>query len=74
MGLVCCPSSPLPTRCVPLQVKRCDEMARRVRFFHEQVEKAGLLVKAKAMQEDKTYEFDELEVCACSASSAYIVQ
>lgn len=43
-----------------LQVKRCDEMARRLRFFHEQVEKAGLVVKARA--QEKTYEFDELEV------------
>mmetsp|Transcript_13610 Transcript_13610/g.33453 ORF Transcript_13610/g.33453 Transcript_13610/m.33453 type:complete len:829 (-) Transcript_13610:923-3409(-) len=42
------------------QVKRCDEMARRLRFFHEQVEKAGLSVKAEAIQ-TKTYQFDELE-------------
>jgi hypothetical protein len=24
------------------QVKRCDEMARKIRFFHDQVTKAGL--------------------------------
>lgn len=42
------------------QVKRCDEMARKLRFFHEQVEKAGLTVGLRPMPE-KTIDLDELE-------------
>ncbi|WIA14247.1 hypothetical protein OEZ85_002783 [Tetradesmus obliquus] len=42
------------------QVKRCDEMARKIRFFHEQVEKAGMTVGMRAML-DKGYDMDELE-------------
>ncbi|KAI8468064.1 MAG: V-type ATPase, V0 complex, 116kDa subunit family [Monoraphidium minutum] len=41
------------------QVKRCDEMARKIRFFHDQVEKAGLAVGVRTM--DKAYDLDELE-------------
>ena len=53
------PSRPLLAFC--LQVKRCDESARRLRFFQDQVHKAGLPVKPKAMQE-KTQGLDDLEV------------
>ncbi|KIZ03543.1 V-type H+-transporting ATPase subunit I [Monoraphidium neglectum] len=42
------------------QVKRCDEMARKIRFFHDQVEKAGLTIGIRAVA-DKTYDLDELE-------------
>lgn len=42
------------------QVKRCDEMARKIRFFHDQVEKAGLTIGIRALH-DKTYDVDELE-------------
>eukprot|EP00878_Enallax_costatus_P010440 GHUV01010898.1.p1 GENE.GHUV01010898.1~~GHUV01010898.1.p1 ORF type:complete len:788 (+),score=229.98 GHUV01010898.1:234-2597(+) len=42
------------------QVKRCDEMARKIRFFHDQVEKAGMTVGIRAIT-DKGYEMDELE-------------
>ena len=45
------------------QVKRCDEMARRLRFFQEQVIKGGLMVKPRSVQ-DHAYHFDELEVSA----------
>eukprot|EP00882_Tetradesmus_deserticola_P023295 GHRQ01025348.1.p1 GENE.GHRQ01025348.1~~GHRQ01025348.1.p1 ORF type:complete len:108 (+),score=40.99 GHRQ01025348.1:254-577(+) len=43
------------------QVKRCDEMARKIRFFHEQVEKAGMTVGLRAVP-DKGFNMDELEV------------
>eukprot|EP00798_Chlamydomonas_sp_ICE-L_P009116 gene9116-16238_t len=45
------------------QVKRCDEMSRRLRFFHEQLDKAGIVVKPRPLgidQENK-HQFDELE-------------
>jgi V-type H+-transporting ATPase subunit a len=41
------------------QVKRCDEMARKLRFFYEQVEKAGLIVASRASTE--IVELDALE-------------
>ncbi len=44
------------------QVKRCDEMARRLRFFSEQVLKANMTIKPRPEQDVKTYHFDELEV------------
>ncbi|GIL61594.1 hypothetical protein Vafri_16026 [Volvox africanus] len=42
------------------QVKRCDEMARRLRFFQEQVEKAGLTPAVRGAPTDK-HELDDLE-------------
>ncbi len=42
------------------QVKRCDEMARRLRFFQEQVDKAGLKVLPVGEFRDKV-ELDALE-------------
>lgn len=42
------------------QVKRCDEMARKIRFFHDQVEKAGLTIGIRALP-DKGSDMDELE-------------
>ncbi|PNH05344.1 Vacuolar proton ATPase a3 [Tetrabaena socialis] len=42
------------------QVKRCDEMARRLRFFQEQVEKAGLTPTVHAAPTGK-HELDHLE-------------
>uniref|UniRef100_A0A7S0VDC6 V-type proton ATPase subunit a n=1 Tax=Polytomella parva TaxID=51329 RepID=A0A7S0VDC6_9CHLO len=42
------------------QVKRCDEMARRLRYFKEQVDKAGLSSHIRAPQEGR-YALDELE-------------
>jgi hypothetical protein len=49
---------------IPMQVKRCDEMARRLRFFNEQVTKAGLPMRGKgaALATSKPFSFDELEV------------
>lgn len=42
------------------QVKRCDEMARRLRYFKEQVDKAGMRVAVRLLQ-DRKIELDELE-------------
>mmetsp|Transcript_13607 Transcript_13607/g.33435 ORF Transcript_13607/g.33435 Transcript_13607/m.33435 type:complete len:874 (-) Transcript_13607:923-3544(-) len=42
------------------QVKRCDEMARKLRFFTEQVEKAGLKI-AQHPTWERTISVDELE-------------
>ncbi|KAG2486272.1 hypothetical protein HYH03_015096 [Edaphochlamys debaryana] len=42
------------------QVKRCDEMARRLRFFQEQVEKAGLTPTVRTSPSGK-HELDDLE-------------
>lgn len=41
------------------EVKRCDEMARKIRFFNEQVEKEKLIIGPRGM--DKEYTLDELE-------------
>lgn len=43
------------------QVKRCDEMARKVRFFTDQMEKAGIPVAVRAASLDRGYDLDELE-------------
>lgn len=43
-----------------MQVKRCDEMARRLRFFQEQVEKAGLTPAVRVAPMGK-HELDDLE-------------
>ncbi len=45
--------------CPKSQVKRCDEMARRLRFFTEQVEKAGLTPTVSAPS--GKHELDDLE-------------
>jgi len=50
-GIAC---SPIAGRCSPghapnnnhMQVKRCDEMARKLRFFHDQVREGGGFVRA----------------------------
>ncbi|KAK9799428.1 hypothetical protein WJX73_009975 [Symbiochloris irregularis] len=42
------------------QVKRCDEMARKLRFFSQQVEKAGLPVGGRGGI-DREYDLDGLE-------------
>ena len=41
------------------QIKRCDEMARQIRFLTDQVDKAGLPTGARLG--DRELEFDELE-------------
>ncbi|MEW5316803.1 MAG: hypothetical protein WDW38_008153 [Sanguina aurantia] len=43
------------------QVKRCEEMARRLRYFHEQVAKEGMVMPLITPLSQKTYELDELE-------------
>ena len=43
------------------QVKRCDEMLRKMRFFAEQMHKAGLVAVPRADAEDRAYHLDELE-------------
>ena len=43
------------------QVKRCDEMLRKMRFFAEQMHKAGLVAVPRADAEDRPYHLDELE-------------
>lgn len=60
------------------QVKRCDEMLRKLRFFNDQITKADIMVSPKAGIQ-RPYDLDELEVtinslwpispqayCACS--------
>ena len=46
---------------LPPQVKRCDEMLRKLRFFSDQIDKADLVAVARPPR-DKAYELDELEV------------
>lgn len=53
-------SSDGPPARLHAQVKRCDEMARRLRFFQEQVDKAGLKVLPAGEFRDKV-ELDALE-------------
>ncbi|GFR41622.1 hypothetical protein Agub_g2348, partial [Astrephomene gubernaculifera] len=43
------------------QVKRCDELARKLRFFKEQVEKAGLPVAPRSILDAAGVTMDELE-------------
>lgn len=44
-----------------VQIKRCSEMARKLRFFKEQMSKAG--ISASPIQLNGTQlEFDDLEV------------
>ena len=43
------------------QVKRCDEMLRKMRYFAEQMHKAGLVAVPRADAEDRPYHLDELE-------------
>ncbi|GAB4815451.1 hypothetical protein N2152v2_002497 [Parachlorella kessleri] len=42
------------------QIKRCDDMARQLRFFTDEVEKAGVLV-APRLASEQLVEFDALE-------------
>eukprot|EP00983_Pelagomonas_calceolata_P123562 1161021-Pelagomonas_calceolata.AAC.10 len=44
------------------QVKRCEEMARKLRFFNEQVTKAGMKVAPQPVFAEQTITVDELEV------------
>jgi V-type H+-transporting ATPase subunit a len=44
------------------QVKRCDELARKLRFFKDQVEKSGVTITAPITDEEKLVQFDEVEV------------
>ena len=37
-------------------------MARKLRFFKEQVDKSGVTITAPISEEDKVVQFDELEV------------
>ncbi|PSC76142.1 V-type proton ATPase subunit a3-like isoform A [Micractinium conductrix] len=43
------------------QIKRCDEMARQLRFFTTEVEKAGILVAPRLSSEQGAMDFDALE-------------
>ncbi|KAL4446730.1 hypothetical protein ABPG77_007974 [Micractinium sp. CCAP 211/92] len=43
------------------QIKRCDEMARQLRFFTSEVEKAGILVAPRLSAGQGLMEFDALE-------------
>ena len=43
------------------QVKRCDEMLRKMRFFAEQTHKAGLVAVPRADLDERPYHLDELE-------------
>ena len=45
-----CSRSPAP-RSYANQIKRCDEMARQLRFFTSEVEKAGILVAPRLSSE-----------------------
>ena len=46
----------------PLQVKRLDELARKMRFFHDQVEKSSVIVGPRTGTSSDALELDELEV------------
>ena len=52
-----------------MQVKRTDEMARKLRFFTDQVEKGGLITGSRASAAD-VLGLDELEVIDQSLSHA----
>ncbi|CAL8472142.1 g11684 [Coccomyxa elongata] len=43
------------------QVKRCDDMARKLRFFTDQVDKSGL-ISGTRLGAEREFDFDELEV------------
>eukprot|EP00798_Chlamydomonas_sp_ICE-L_P007256 gene7256-367_t len=43
------------------EVKRCDEMSRKLRFFHEQVNKEGETVVPRLEHDCRGYDFDALE-------------
>lgn len=45
------------------QVKRCGEMARKLRFLKDQMVKAGISVPSRSVVR-KDVDLDELEVCA----------
>lgn len=47
---------------VSLQVKRTDELSRKMRFFTDQVEKSGVITGARSGSVDPL-NMDELEVC-----------
>lgn len=44
-----------------MKIKRCGEMARKLRFFKEQMMKAGVSPKGSTTQVDVN--IDDLEVC-----------
>ena len=62
-----CPKFPPADGCTILQVKRCDELARKLRFFTDQVDKSGLITGLRTSTAD-TLELDELEVILPPAS------
>ncbi|GIL60308.1 hypothetical protein Vafri_14937 [Volvox africanus] len=43
------------------QVRRCDELARQLRFFREQIDKAGVPVATRSILESPNVTLDELE-------------
>ncbi|EFJ47655.1 hypothetical protein VOLCADRAFT_74893 [Volvox carteri f. nagariensis] len=43
------------------QVRRCDELARKLRFFREQIDKAGLPITSRSILESSNVTLDELE-------------
>ncbi|GLC52630.1 hypothetical protein PLESTB_000651000 [Pleodorina starrii] len=43
------------------QVRRCDELARKLRFFREQIDKAGLPVAQRSLLDTSNVTLDELE-------------
>lgn len=45
-----------------LQIKRCGEMARKLRLFKEQMTKAGIVPSAMPATQTQV-DFDDLEVC-----------
>jgi hypothetical protein len=51
--------------CMRAQVKRCDEMARKLRFFREQVTKADIPKSAVHSSYVESTHFDELEASCC---------
>ncbi|KAG2488106.1 hypothetical protein HYH03_013255 [Edaphochlamys debaryana] len=43
------------------QVRRCDELARKLRFFKEQIEKAGVPMASRSLIDGSNVTMDELE-------------
>ena len=59
-----------------MQVKRCNEMARRLRFFHEQVTAADIPRQAAGLVETETspVQLEELEVRLPPIASSGTIQ
>lgn len=44
------------------QVKRCEELQRKLRYFSDEIDKAGITKPPASTSDERTYSLDELEV------------